>query len=672
MAESKRTFQSAKMDRDADERILRPGEYRDALNVSVDFSEDGNVGAIENLKGNELIAGQDILGLSVASNPNAKVIGTYANPESDKIYYFVAGDNSDAIFEYDGTTGTVSTVIIDSSIAPPTPTELTFKFQDATAQASVAKNGAITVVSELGEIESITQDFNTTVSTSTERKIDVRIEVPSSYSNKGSYVYGQLTANQLPITAPEVIQDEPSNIATTSFKLNGRYTNDSAALTDIGFYWIVNTGGSSTINVYSNKFVVTEDKVINNNALLGQVYPVVVDPFNGVSGSDIIVIDKDNTTVSASTYTFTASQGNNPAEITFSTLPSFPITVAQTSTATTLTNAYTAAQIQASGTQVSLSSAITSPFSATITGQTQGTQIAAVAYATNSVGTTLSDIKYFTLEATSINRISGTEYVVVPVIEDTLNTTDAFGRNTEEINNRNIGYGSFFKTSGDCILGITGPSSDGIENNATDVSAFSLIQLGTNPGVTSNPTGLNFKSIGGQFGNDGYIWLDNFASNTSYQITIPSIGNISSKTIRINNGTPSGTYYTSTLNLNLSGVFVAKASLGASYRYNDSTSSIPVASYVLGPVLSGETAQCIIPLNNVNTLFTTQTAQPFVSTFDPAKLTVTVSGKTEGVDYNYYIEDTSSAIFGCTPGIIFEGTPSLLGTTPTVNITYTP
>lgn len=670
MAESKRTFQSAKMDKDADERILRPGEYRDALNVSVDFSEDGNVGAIENLKGNELIAGQDILGLSAASNPNAKVIGTYANPESDNIYYFVTGDNSDGIFEYNGTAGAISTVIIDSSIAPPTPTELTFKFSDATAQASVAKNGAITVVSELGEIESITQDFNATVSTSTERKIDVRIEAPSSYSNRGSYVYGQLTANQPPITAPEVIQDEPSNIATTSFKLNGRYTNNSAALTDIGFYWIVNTGGSSTINVYSNKFVVTEDKVINNNALLGQVYPVVVDPFDGVSGSDITVIDKNNSTVSASTYTFTASQGNNPAEITFSTLPSFPITVAQTSTATTLTNAYTAAQIQASGTQVSLSSAITSPFSATITGQTQGTQIAAVAYATNSVGTTLSDIKYFTLEANSINRISGTEYVVVPVIEDTLNTTDVLGRNTDEINNRNVGYGSFFKTSGDCLLSIIGPSSDGIENNATDVSAFSI--SGGAAGFSSNPSGLTFKYIQTTFGNNGYIWLDNFASNTSYQITIPATGSVNSKTIRINNGSPSGTYYTSTLSLNLSGVFVAKASIGGAYRYNDSTSSVPVASYILGPVLSGETAQCIIPLNNVNTLFTTQTAQPFVSTFDPAKLTVTVSGKTEGVDYNYYIEDTSSAIFGCTPGIIFEGTPSLLGTTPTVNITYTP
>jgi len=180
------------------------------------------------------------------------------------------------------------------------------------------------------------------------------------------------------------------------------------------------------------------------------------------------------------------------------------------------------------------------------------------------------------------------------------------------------------------------------------------------------------KNISGQFGNNGYIWLDNFASNTSYQITIPSIGSMISKTIRINNGTPSGTYYTSTLNLNLSGVFVAKASIGGAYRYNDSTSSVPVASYVLGPVLSGETAQCIIPLNNVNTLFTTQTAQSFVSTFDPTKLAVTVTGKTEGVDFNYYVENTSSAIFGCTPGIIFEGKPSLLSSTPTVNITYTP
>ena len=663
MAESKRTFQSAKMDRDADERVLKPGEYRDALNVSVDFSEDGNVGAIENLKGNKLIDGQNILGLSSTSNPNAKVIGTYANPESDKIYYFVTGTNSDAIFEYNGTTGAVSTVIIDSSIAPPTPTELTFKFQDATAQASVAKNGAITVVSELGEIESVTQDFNTTVSTSTERKIDVRIEVPSSYSNKGSYVYGQLTANQPPITAPEVIQDEPSNIATTSFKLNGRYTNNSAALTDIGFYWIVNTGGSSTINVYSNKFVVTEDKVINNNALLGEIFPRVIDPFDGVSGSDIIVIDKNNSTVSASTYTFTVSQGNNPAEITFSTLPSFPVTVAQTSTATTLSNAYTAAQIQASGTQVSLSSAITSPFSATVTGQTQGTQIAAVAYATNSVGTTLSDVKYFTLEASSINRVSGTEYFLFPNIA---NGNVAFG--VDDIDARNIGYGTFYKATGTSLnyktfFFVTGPSSTGqYANRATGTPSFSVVP---NDGTSFSHAGF-FNGIQA-------VRMNGVTIDTSYQVTVSGISGFSNKTFRVNVGSPSGTFHTSTLNLNLTGVHVASANIGG-LQYNVATSSggHGPATFVLGPVQSGEKMACCIPLNNTATTFTNNAAQAFVSAFDPEKLAVTVSGKTEGADYNYYIENTSTAIFGNVPGIIFEGTPSLLGTAPTVNITYTP
>ena len=159
------------------------------------------------------------------------------------------------------------------------------------------------------------------------------------------------------------------------------------------------------------------------------------------------------------------------------------------------------------------------------------------------------------------------------------------------------------------------------------------------------------------------------AANTSYQITIPSEAGILSKTIRINNGSPSGTYYTSTLNLNLSGVFVAKADIGGAYDYN--VSPAPSASYILGPVTAGEKAQCIIPLNNVNTTFTTDTAQSFVSSFNPLNLSVTVTGKTEGIDFNYYVENTSMAIFGNVPGIIFEGTPSLLGTTPTVNITYT-
>ena len=654
MAESKRTFQSAKIDRDTDERVLAPGEYRDALNVSVDFSEDGNVGAIENLKGNELISNQNILGLSSTSNPNAKVIGTYANPESDKIYYFVTGDNSDGIFEYDATAGTVSTVIIDSSIAPPTPVELDFQFTTAGAQASVAKNGAITVSSLLGDIESVTEDFNETVGTTTQRGIDTRVKVPTGYSNKGLYVYGKLTANQAPISAPEVIQDEPSLIASTSFTLNGRYTNDSAALTDIGFYWIVNTGGSSTINVYTNKFVVTEGSVKNNNALLGEVFPRVIDPFDGVADSDIIVIDKNNTTVSASTYTFEVSQGNNPAEINFSTLPNFPVTVAQASTATTLTNAYTAAQVQASGTQVSLSSAITSPFSAPIPGQTQGTQIASVAYATNSAGTTLSDVKYFTLVASSVNRMSGTEYVVVPVISS-----------ANTVTNRQVGYGSFVKPNTTTYLAIAGPDSTGTRANQPGLESDAPITFNpTGPSVTQEGIGLK----------GSYVSINGMAANTSYQVTIGSTsGNFNSKTIRINNGSPTGAYYTSILSLNITGLQIAQLEINQ-YEYNRGTTIGPTATYPIGPVAAGETAQAVIPLDLIGRVVYSGTYAPWVAPFDPfdpTKLTVTVFGKTEGVDFSYYVEDTSTAGLGLVPGIIFKGIPSLLGANPTVVITYT-
>ena len=59
MAESKRIFNAGKMNRDLDDRLVQPGEYRDALNINIGRSEGSDVGAVENLKGNELLPGQD-------------------------------------------------------------------------------------------------------------------------------------------------------------------------------------------------------------------------------------------------------------------------------------------------------------------------------------------------------------------------------------------------------------------------------------------------------------------------------------------------------------------------------------------------------------------------------------------------------------------------------------
>ena len=58
--EIKNTFLKSKMNKDLDDRILPNGEYRDALNISVGRSENDDVGALENIIGNNLITSTDI------------------------------------------------------------------------------------------------------------------------------------------------------------------------------------------------------------------------------------------------------------------------------------------------------------------------------------------------------------------------------------------------------------------------------------------------------------------------------------------------------------------------------------------------------------------------------------------------------------------------------------
>ena len=110
MAESKRIFNQAKIDRDLDARLLPPGVYRDGLNVNVGESEGGDVGAVENLKGNEEIANQ--------TNIEGTTIGSVRDPDSNKIYWFNKGATTDAIYEYDEQEGAINTILKDKVSRP--------------------------------------------------------------------------------------------------------------------------------------------------------------------------------------------------------------------------------------------------------------------------------------------------------------------------------------------------------------------------------------------------------------------------------------------------------------------------------------------------------------------------------------------------------------------------
>ena len=108
MAESKRTGIKGSMNKDIDDRLLPEGFLRDALNISVGHSEGSDVGAIENIKGNALVAG------SAQDSITGTVIGTTTDPQTGYIYYFVSEVDGDTIYEYNPNNDELSIVLIDA------------------------------------------------------------------------------------------------------------------------------------------------------------------------------------------------------------------------------------------------------------------------------------------------------------------------------------------------------------------------------------------------------------------------------------------------------------------------------------------------------------------------------------------------------------------------------
>ena len=88
---STHTFVQSKMNKDLDARLLNAGEYRDGVNVSVSRSEADDVGALENIIGNEFINN-----LQKSGNTPCEIIGWCIDQTNDRIFLFLTNfqDNS--------------------------------------------------------------------------------------------------------------------------------------------------------------------------------------------------------------------------------------------------------------------------------------------------------------------------------------------------------------------------------------------------------------------------------------------------------------------------------------------------------------------------------------------------------------------------------------------------
>ena len=169
MAEIKRTFSASKMNKDIDERLVPPAEYRDALNVQVNTSEGSNVGTVQPILGNTVI--------STHVPTGSFCVGSIANTKTDKIYWLVAGASSttnnvttykDYILEHDVQNNKTKYVFVDI-----------YKVEATAPATSAITNGWI-YVPEVSNIETYN---NTGI------RIDMKIQSTGSFQTNPLLVH---------------------------------------------------------------------------------------------------------------------------------------------------------------------------------------------------------------------------------------------------------------------------------------------------------------------------------------------------------------------------------------------------------------------------------------------------------------------------------------------------
>ena len=117
MAELQRTFLAGIMNKDLDERLVPDGQYRDAVNLTIDTSEGSNIGAVQNSLGNTLTTNINAIlaQYQIPAAVNAVTIGSLSFEAANLLYWFVKADNFEGIFEYNEITNTSLLVLGSTS-----------------------------------------------------------------------------------------------------------------------------------------------------------------------------------------------------------------------------------------------------------------------------------------------------------------------------------------------------------------------------------------------------------------------------------------------------------------------------------------------------------------------------------------------------------------------------
>lgn len=119
-------FLAGLMNKDLDERLVPDNSYRDALNIDIDISEGSNAGSAQNKLGNTKLGNlEEITGFDPVT-ALARTIGATTNEKDNVIYWLIASDKFDGIYEFSEETGAIVRVLQSNKLTPSTPSKLNF------------------------------------------------------------------------------------------------------------------------------------------------------------------------------------------------------------------------------------------------------------------------------------------------------------------------------------------------------------------------------------------------------------------------------------------------------------------------------------------------------------------------------------------------------------------
>ena len=113
-------FQTGRMNKDLDERLVPNGEYRDAMNAQVSTTDDSDIGSLQNIMGNLDISSAffidqngDVVPTTTLETYGFYCVGSILDEKTDRLYWLVSGAGIDFIAEYDYNTKKVSPIVVD-------------------------------------------------------------------------------------------------------------------------------------------------------------------------------------------------------------------------------------------------------------------------------------------------------------------------------------------------------------------------------------------------------------------------------------------------------------------------------------------------------------------------------------------------------------------------------